>query len=301
MPEKQIQNGFSRYIPSSDEARRWGICVTDLGYTDIAPGTNYPPGQHPEKYTLNRKTGRVLQEHQIVYITCGKGVFWSERSGTTPIRTGSVFLLFPGVRHRYRPHRKTGWSEHWIGFAGDQGKKLMREFFSPDKPVIHAGIDADLQNLFRDTCTLAKSESFGFRPVIAAKTMEIMARIHTLSRGEVLRHPANELLIRETCLHLKDHLPQHFDFNRHALENGMSYSSFRRFFKESTGLAPNQYLLDLKMRKACTLIANTSLQIQQIAEECGFTSNFYFSRIFKLRTGFSPLGYRSFFAPPVDL
>jgi len=188
MLEKQIQNGFSRYIPSSDEARRWGIFVTDLGYTDIAPSTNYPPGQHPEQYTLNRKTGRILQEHQIVYITRGKGVFWSDRSGTITIRTGSVFLLFPGVRHRYRPHCKTGWEEHWIGFGGDQGEKLMREFFSPEKPVIHTGTDSDLLSLFRDACTLAQRESFGFRPVIAAKTMEIIARIQILSCGEVLRH-----------------------------------------------------------------------------------------------------------------
>ena len=188
MLEKQIQNGFSRYIPSSDEARRWGIFVTDLGYTDIAPSTNYPQGQHPEQYTLNRKTGRILQEHQIVYITRGKGVFWSDRSGTITIRTGSVFLLFPGVRHRYRPHCKTGWEEHWIGFGGDQGEKLMREFFSPEKPVIHTGTDSDLLSLFRDACTLAQRESFGFRPVIAAKTMEIIARIQILSCGEVLRH-----------------------------------------------------------------------------------------------------------------
>ena len=292
MPNKQIHNGFSRYIPTSDDARRWGICVTDLGYTDIPSGSVYPPGQHPAQYTINKDTGRILHEYQIVYITRGKGVFWSESSGTLPIRAGSVFLLFPSVPHRYRPHRKTGWDEHWIGFTGDQAEQLMHKFFTPEKPMIRTGINADLQNLFNEACTLVENESFGFRPVIAAKVMEIMARVHVLSLGEMVRRPANERLIRQTCSLLSEQLPERFDFNTHALEHGMSYSSFRRLFKTFTGLAPNQYLLELKIRKARNLLANTALQVQEIAEECGFESHFYFSRLFKQRTGVSPLAYR---------
>jgi len=293
MPDKQIQNGFSRYIPVSADARRWGICVTDLGYTKIPVDSDYPPNGHPAQYAFNWESGRVLHEYQIVYISRGKGAFWSERSGSHRISAGSVFLLFPGVRHRYRPHLKTGWDEHWIGFIGNQGAQLMGEFFSPDKPVIKAGVNMDLQNLFMDACNLVESESFGFRSVIAAKTMELMARVHALSRGEVVRRPANEHLIRESCSLLSNQLPMNFDFQSYAEANGMSYSSFRRLFKEFTGLAPSQYLLDLKIRKACTLLTNTTQQVQEIAEVCSFDNQFYFSRIFKRHTGLSPLAYRS--------
>ena len=282
--QTETQSDFARYIPTSDEARRWGIVVTDLGHTNIPAGSAYPPGQHPAAYTLNLESGRILHEYQIVYITRGKGVFWSEKSGTSAIRQGSVFLLFPGIRHRYRPHSKTGWSEQWIGFSGNQSERLMQEFFSPERPVINVGLNTDLHNLFMEACTLAKNESFGFRPIIAAKTMEIMTRVHALSRGEKVRRPASERLIRETCTLLTDQFPTKFDFTSHAVNNGMSYSSFRRLFKQSTGLAPNQYLLELKIGKARNLLTNTSLQVQQIAEECGFENHFYFSRIFKQRT-----------------
>ncbi len=292
MADSATQSGFSRYIPSGDDARRWGICVTDLGFTEIPAGSVYPPGRHPEQYTLNWKTGRVLQEFQIVYITRGKGVFWSESSGTLAIRPGSVFLLFPGIRHRYRPHRMTGWDEYWVGFTGDHAKLLMEAFFTPRKPVVHTGINADIQTLFRDACALAANESFGFRAIIAAKTMEIMAQTHVLSHGEIARQPTNQRLIRETGTLLNEQLPVRFDFNAHALKNGMSYSSFRRLFKAHTGLAPNQYLLDLKLRKARDLLSGTPLQIQQIAAECGFENHFYFTRIFTQRNGLTPLAYR---------
>jgi len=270
--------------------------VTDLGYTEVPAGATYPPGQHPPTYcTVNLESGRILYEYQIVYITHGKGVFWSDKSGTSRIRPGSVFLLFPGIRHHYRPNNNTGWNEQWIGFSGNQSEQLMQDFFSPERPVINVGLNADLHNLFITACTLAKNESFGFRPIIAAKTMEIMARVHALSRGEMVHRPASERLIRETCTLLTDQFPTKFDFNIHALNNGMSYSSFRRLFKQFTGLAPNQYLLDLKIGKARNLLINTSLQIKQISDACGFENHFYFSRIFKRRTNLSPLSYRKKF------
>ena len=67
------------------------------------------------------------------------------------------------------------------------------------------------------------------------------------------------------------------------------------FFKEHTGLAPNQYLLEVRIRKARELLTNTTLTVTAIAEETGFKSSFYFSRFFKKRAGLSPRQYREKF------
>jgi AraC-like DNA-binding protein len=286
---------FNRYIPASDEAKRWGILVTDLGITQIPAGSAYPPGEHPESYLFSEKAGRVLEEYQIVYITRGQGDFWSETSGDKPIKAGSVFLLFPGIHHRYLPHPQTGWDEHWVGFSGDFGERLMKEFFDPKQPVMQIGMNPDLIGLFADICDLTRHEGFGFRQIIAAKTVEILTRIQALVRGETVRSPRNESLLREICCLLNDEPGRKFDFNNYAAENGISYSSFRRLFKEHTGLSPNQYLLEMRMRKARNLLSNTTLSVQRIADETGFDSSFYFSRFFKQRTGLSPLKFRKAF------
>lgn len=294
---KMIEEGaqFYKYIPESNEAKRWGIYVTDLGYTSIPAGGLYPPSPHPMQYTLNKKMGRILTEYQIVYITRGQGKFWSETSGNKQIKEGSVFLLFPGIRHRYAPNPQTGWDEHWIGFSGDRGVQLMEEFFDPAQPVIQAGMEPDLSILFSSTCDLANHEVFGFRQIIAAKAVEILARVQALARGESLRSPHNESLMRKTCCLLNDGAFKKIYFEEYAAENGMSYSSFRRLFKNHTGLAPNQYQIEMRVRKAQSLLISTTLSVQQIADEIGFDSLFYFSRIFKNRTGISPLNYRKKF------
>ena len=293
-PAPQLK-AFSRYIPESEEARRWGIVVTDLGCTRIPAGTAYPPGKHPAAYQFGAETGRSLSEYQVVFISDGAGTFWSETGGEIPITAGSVFLLFPHIRHRYKPLPQTGWNESWIGFSGDQADRLMNGFFDPKHPVIQVGMNSNLSDLFANACDLARHEFFGFRPIIAAKTMEILAHVHSLSLGETLRSPRNEDLLRQTCCLLSDSLNRKFDFADHAKQQGLSYSSFRRLFKDHTGLPPHQYLLELRIRKARSLLTNTTLSVESIADEVGFDSSFYFSRCFKQRTGLAPRNFRKSF------
>tara|TARA_B110000037_G_scaffold169758_1_gene192398 strand:- start:31 stop:291 length:261 start_codon:yes stop_codon:yes gene_type:complete len=80
----------------------------------------------------------------------------------------------------------------------------MNEFFEPEQPVIQIGMNSDLSGLFADICDLTRHEGFGFRRIIAAKTIEILARVQTLAQGETLRSPLNERLLRETCCVLNE-------------------------------------------------------------------------------------------------
>jgi transcriptional regulator GlxA family with amidase domain len=147
--------------------------------------------------------------------------------------------------------------------------------------------------LFDEVCELARHEGFGFRPVIAAKTVEILARVQTTIRsGVTKRSPESDLMIRQVCCQINDAVERAFDFRAFAAENGISYTSFRRLFKAHTNLAPNQYLLEMRLRKAQRLLINTTLPVRVIAEECGFENSFYFSRFFKQRTRLAPLHYR---------
>jgi transcriptional regulator GlxA family with amidase domain len=59
-------------------------------------------------------------------------------------------------------------------------------------------------------------------------------------------------------------------------------------FKQYTGIAPVQYQLDLKIRRAREMLVSTDLSIKEISYELGFQSIHYFSRIFKNKTGMAP-------------
>jgi AraC-like DNA-binding protein len=72
----------------------------------------------------------------------------------------------------------------------------------------------------------------------------------------------------------------------------MSIRNFQRIFKDSTGLSPNDYLLDFRIQHASKLIAETDLAIYDISEQVGIADWFYFSKAFKKRFGISPTKYR---------
>lgn len=289
-----LPKAYSRYLPTSQAALDWGLHVTDCGYTDIAPGSAYPPAEHPAQYRLDGENGRVLQEYQIVYIAHGKGMFRSGENPPCTVNAGTVFLLFPGIRHYYRPDPETGWHEFWIGFNGDQAHTLMcPPFFSPETPLFHIGLHQPLVELFMDICGMMQNEPFGYRHIIAAKTTEILARVHARSQGKSSLSPTSEKLVKEVCCHILEHAGESIDFELLARDLGTSYSSLRRIFKQHTGLAPNQYLLQLRIRNAETLLGTTNMPVQDIAEKTGFSSNYYFSRLFKEKTGRSPSDCRN--------
>ncbi len=66
-------------------------------------------------------------------------------------------------------------------------------------------------------------------------------------------------------------------------------------FKKYMGKSIIQHLIDLRIEEAKKLLADTSMSCSGIAAVVGFDDANYFSRIFKKRTGYSPLRYRVLF------
>jgi AraC-like DNA-binding protein len=73
----------------------------------------------------------------------------------------------------------------------------------------------------------------------------------------------------------------------------MAPASFHRSFKSSFGITPFDYMLTKRLSKARQLLSTTSLSIKEIASECGYENEFYFSRVFKKRFGVSPSQHRN--------
>src|SRR5258707_5238347 len=107
--------GLFWYLPASARDEKWGIYITTVGVTLVAPHKRYPRHGHlaPYDYQFN---GRVLPVHAAVYISRGRGFFESDPTGRIAVETGHVLLLFPGVRHHYTPDPSVGWDEHWVAF-----------------------------------------------------------------------------------------------------------------------------------------------------------------------------------------
>lgn len=96
--------------------------------------------------------------------------------------------------------------------------------------------------------------------------------------------------------HLQD--PE-FDVDKLATNAGLSRSSLFTKFKALTGITPNEFIRNERLKRAAILLhERQDLQIVEIAEQLGFGSSIYFSRSFKARYGVSPAEYRKNNMPP---
>lgn len=283
---------FVKYLNASILDKEWGIYLTVAGYAKILPSVVYPPRIHPSGYFFTWEKGRVLQEYQINYITEGTGTFETleEQFQVVP---GSMLILRPGMWHRYKPDSDTGWNEHYIGFNGDICTKLFHEgFFQAGKPVIDVGFQESILKLFFEIIESVKDEKTGHQQVSSANTILLLSQIISVTRNQEFAGKTIERTIRKSCLYFRENLDVNVNIEKLASELNVGYSYFRQMFRKYTGISPSQYHLSLRIQRAKDLLVSTNQSFKEISTSLGFESYFYFSRIFKDKTGESPQEFR---------
>ena len=72
----------------------------------------------------------------------------------------------------------------------------------------------------------------------------------------------------------------------------LSGSQFTRQFRVSTGQSPHQFLLKLRLERACRLLRSGSTPIAEVAVECGFSHQEHLTRVMRARLGTTPAALR---------
>ena len=284
-----------KYLIVSDTDRKFGLWVNTVGCQSIPPGASYPSKEHPSGYFFNAEKGRVLREYQLVYITRGRGLFSSESTSEKQVCKGRLMVLFPGQWHTYRPLRQTGWTEYYIGFEGPVIDSLIAEsFLSRRQQVLEVGVNEELTSLFSRALKVAEEDKIFAQQHLAGIVLHIIGLVLSVSKNKEFEMSDIDVKIERAKIIMHENVAGDVDPEEIAMRLNISYSWFRRVFKEYTGYSPARYFQELKLRKAKELLIGTSLSAKEISYLLGFQSSEYFFSFFKRRTGFTPLGYRSF-------
>lgn len=283
MQKTAIRERFD-YIPTQRE-NAWGLHVAGTGRRIEPPLANY---HQPERGgSCQWNNGRVLRDYGIVYITDGQGIFKGRESRWKKINAGDIILLFPGIWHNYQPAEGTGWTERWILFNGDVANRwLVHELISQDSPVLHVGVRNELTERFDRVLELAQTDSPFARQVQAGLSMEIMGLVLKCHQRRPVKLTTRARSVERAIDYIRKNWSREIDFLALARKLGVSARHFRRLFQQATGLAPQQYLLNLRLNEAKRLLG--FMPISEVAYRVGFDNPLYFSRLFKEKIGIPP-------------
>lgn len=132
-------------------------------------------------------------------------------------------------------------------------------------------------------------KEFGHELLVKSTFYEI---IHLIIHQIITTEQSQEANKFPDILRYMENLAQ--DYNRQldvaqlALEFGMSPKRFRSYFKKLTSKTPKEYLIESKMERAKELLSTGNYQVGEVAYMLGYDDIFYFSKLFKRKTGHSP-------------
>ena len=101
----------------------------------------------------------------------------------------------------------------------------------------------------------------------------------------------NYPLIEKAIRYIGEHYQEELSLGKIADEVSLSPIYFHNTFKASTGKTLREYVEDLRIKKAINLLVSTDKTLTEIAFESGFSSQSYFSFVFKRKKKMTPREY----------
>lgn len=236
-------------------------------------------------HITQRRTGRA--DYHLLYVESGEMICQIEGRDIT-IRQGGYVLYFPKEQQKYE---QNGGVCYWVHFSGaaaheilaDAGLKSNR-YFCGDKP---------------QKSVIDSFERLVYRYLTGGHTNDLSLSaelIALLSYFKAITTQEKTQMIDERLCSVINYLNKHFfeklDIDRCAQMICLSSGRFAHIFKESTGVSPYAYVLNLRMEKAAELLALSDVPVAEVAYKVGIDNPLYFSKLFKKQYGLSPTVFR---------
>lgn len=234
------------------------------------------------KISKNRKTSMFEIELPIE----DGGISYIDENSKR-INSNMIICAKPGqVRHTKFPFKC--YYVHMIIHSGFLYDSLMciPDFLETDKGDIYKSIFVKLMKHYN---ALSDREEI----ILQSLILELIYTITKESTKRIKRiNSTNSYLIIENSLHyIKENLTEDLTLEKVSKAMSLSPVHFHNTFKAAVGKTLRDYIEEQRIKKAINLLLTTNNSLTQIAYESGFSSQSYFSYVFKRRMKMTPREY----------
>ena len=226
------------------------------------------------------------------YAHSGK-IRWAMDGDKERILEGPVaWWTWPGPRFTYGCKEPPGWNHYFVTFSGEWVDDLLQMGWldtrsgQPFRRVADPGMFRDRMHLLQ--ANLAERDEKASWAALLALLCELRKEQPDGNKEKNIHSSG----LRELMTRIKAAPAKEWEIEEIARGFHLSPSHFRRLFREEAGVPFRQFCLGCSMDFAAKLIRESNTPLKAVAEVCGGSDVFQFSRHFKRHYGVPPGRYR---------
>ncbi|BCG60176.1 helix-turn-helix transcriptional regulator [Paenibacillus sp. URB8-2] len=234
---------------------------------------------------------RTTPYYYLLFVLEGEGTFHQNKQ-TFELRKNDIFCLFPQVIHEYYTRPDDPLRKVFLAFDGRQALRLLEKIgLTMHSPHAAAILTPEAIQLMWDFFRLVNSDNdtdLGRLILFHRIFDQLSSAVDGSSRND--RRDVSWL--QKGHEYMEIHYAEGITVERVSEYVGIDRTHFTKQYRKAYGITPIQFIQELKMKEARSLLEQTSYTLSEIAHSVGYPDIFSFSKAFKKRLGVAPTQYR---------
>lgn len=256
------------------------LFVTSAGH-DFLVNTSFARTVRPE--------GR--RDYQILFVKSGHLEYYIGEKKYI-CEKNSILLYRPLEPQYYVMYRSDNTEIYWIHFTGNSVEDYLDPLGLSGKRCVPVVFSEKYEKIWDAIIYEFQHKDYNYVKIANLLFEELLMRLSRGLRQAQAQHPLYSEEIEKAITYFNVNYARSCDVNRLIAELNISSSWFAKLFRRQLGVSPHQYLTELRINKAKSMMSSNK-SIGEIAAAVGYQDPLYFSRIFRKKTGYSPMQYRT--------
>ena len=228
---------------------------------------------------------------ELLFVVSGEGSF-SLNQEQSPLRRGDLVIIPPYTEHTERSSQNHPLEYYVLGidgisFLSQKDRECAQVFCNFEH-------DPSIHELFRQMLYEIRTAQYGSQ-TICQHLLEILI-LKIIRSQQLIPVSINSIRMTKECAQIKEYLDsnyaEHITLDTLTGLTHMNKYYMVHSFTKYAGLSPIQYLNQTRLKRAQHLLKNTNYSISDIASSTGFSSQSYFTQIFRKNFNMTPVKYR---------
>lgn len=250
------------------------------------------------------------EEIELVYLSKGT-LQCAVGNRRFPLRKGEALFINTGIPHAFFEESGIPYEESDIVFHprliyGDVGSIFYEKYMLPlMRCPSMAGFafrkDLDWQReaalSIKEAVTVCRTKPELYEFTVREALTNVFTLLLRHNSGELQQTEARSSFLMERVKRMLDHFHSHYQesisVEQLAKQANICKRECQRDFKKVLGLTPTQYFEQYRLAMSLRLLTESSCSIIEIADQCGFQSPSYFTKLFREKYGVTPTAFRS--------